>query len=258
MIDSGTNYELKGGRVGKIQKVKNTVVRPANVWTPTVHKFLRFINENGADFVPIPYKIDGDKEIISYIEGDVFNETLPDSFSKDNMIVSAAELLSKFHSFSQEYVKHIDNDCIWMLKPNYPIEIICYGDFAPYNTVIGNDRAIAMIDFDTIHPGSRLWDVSYGVYRWIPFTDEPNEKFEENMRRVRLFLDVYGMETESRKKLVNVLIKRLSSLIEFVKSESGAGNLDFQKNIEDGHLKKYIDDIQYLKLNEMKITNAII
>lgn len=250
------NIELKGGRAGKISKVKDQVCRPANLWTPTVHRFLKFLNDNGANFIPILHGIEDEKEFVSFIKGDVYNDPLPKIFKEDAMIVSAAKLLSKFHKLSELYIGNIDTHSRWMLNPVHPIEVICHGDFAPYNTVIVDEKSTAMIDFDTIHPGPKIWDVSYASYRWVSFIDQGEEEFDENMRKIRLFLNTYGM-LDKKKDLLMTLIERLQSLMGFMKSEAMAGNKDFQKNIEDGHLQKYTDDIDYLKKNERRMINAI-
>lgn len=55
-----------------------------------------------------------------------------------------------------------------MLSAVNPIEVMCHGDFAPYNVVLNGSDAVGIIDFDTLHPGSRLSDVAYAVYRWAP------------------------------------------------------------------------------------------
>lgn len=249
--------ELKGGRDGKVFKIANKVVRPANEWTKTVHDFLKFVKEEGADFVPIPYGIEGGNEIVSFIEGDVYNDPLPTFFSDDKTIISAAVLLSKFHEYSARYISKITDDCIWMLEPQYPIEVICHGDFAPYNTVFIKQQATAIIDFDTIHPGSRLWDVAYGVYRWIPFIDNDLTKLDDNVRKIVLFLDTYNLELEARKSLIDVLIERLKSLVKYISLEALNGNKDFERNIKDGHLDKYLLDINYLKTNKQMLIDLI-
>jgi thiamine kinase-like enzyme len=250
------NKALIGGRLGKIHKIDNKVVRPANKWTKTVHEFLNFINEKGADFVPIPYGVKNGMEIVSFLEGQVYHEPLPEIFGEESMIISAAELLAKFHGYSAQYLPSITEKCTWMLPSKQPTEIICHGDFAPYNTVIVNHKASAIIDFDTLHPGSKLWDVAYAVYRWVPFVNEAEENFGENMKKVRLFLDAYGLDKKSRAYLIPVLIERLQSLMAFMQSEAELGNIDFQKNIEAGHMRKYRDDIAYLKKNEKRLTKC--
>lgn len=134
-----------------------------------------------------------------------------------------------------------------MLEPVTPIEVICHGDYAPYNVVVMNDTVKAIIDFDTIHPGSRLGDVSYAIYRWIPSIDGYDDEFEDYLKKIRLFLDVYGISDNHRKEVIKIMIKRLKALTNYMQKEAKAGNTDFQRNINDGHLKKYFDDIEYLK-----------
>ncbi|NBI28136.1 phosphotransferase [Chengkuizengella marina] len=248
--------ELTGGRIGKIHKVEETVVRPSNKWTKNVHCFLQFLHEEGADFVPKPYGInEKEEEILSFMPGDVFHYPLPDKLLTDSMIVSSSKLLLKFHKFSERYVSRLTNDEQWMLSASYPIEVMCHGDFAPYNVTIVNNEAAGIIDFDTLHPGSKMWDISYAIYRWVPFDSHGNLK--EQIRKTKLFLDTYGVDSESRNSLIGILIKRLKNLMNFMQSEASNGNKDFQLHIEEGHLQLYQTDIDYLRRNEEEITQGI-
>lgn len=253
--------ELLGGRVGKIQRVGNTVIRPRNKWTPTVHAFLHFMNESGADFVPIPYSYDAINETLSFISGDVFNYPLPDAMLTDGMLISAAKLLLEYHLLSTSYIPLITNEAKWMLPVREPLEVICHGDFAPYNVVVVENKAIAIIDFDTIHPGTKMWDISYAIYRWVPFVgSSPTEsllQLEEKIRKTRLFLDTYGVTTEERCECIDVLVKRLESLVSFMEAEAKKGDSDFNKNIEDGHVTQYLSDITYLEKHKKTILSGI-
>ena len=255
--------ELIGGRIGKIYRVKETVVRPSNKWTKDIHCFLQFLHEEGADFVPKPYGINENKEeILSFLPGDVFNYPLPEKLLSDAMIISASKLLFKFHTYSERYVSRLTNCELWMLPASYPIEVMCHGDFAPYNVTIVNNEATGIIDFDTLHPGPKMWDITYAIYRWAPFKNPNNtnshDKLKEQIRKAKLFLDTYGVDTESKSSFVRILMKRLKSLIDFMIHEAGNGNKDFQLNIEEGHLQQYLDDIEYLERNEEEITCGII
>ena len=42
----------------------------------------------------------------------------------------------------------------WQLSGRYPIEVICHGDYAPYNVVLNGKQAVGIVDFDTAHPGT--------------------------------------------------------------------------------------------------------
>jgi len=53
------------------------------------------------------------------------------------------------------------------ISPSHvPAEVICHGDVAPYNCVFRDGRPVAFIDFDTAHPGVRIWDLAYAAYRF--------------------------------------------------------------------------------------------
>lgn len=254
--------ELLGGRIGKIHKIKETVVRPSNKWTKDVHCFLQFLHEEGADFVPKPYGINERKEeILSFMPGDVYNYPLPKKLLRDSMIVSSSKLLLKFHKYSERYVSRLTNYEQWMLPASYPIEVMCHGDFAPYNVTIVNNEAVGIIDFDTLHPGAKMWDIAYAIYRWVPLKNPNNPDFHGNLkeyiRKAKLFLDTYGVDSESKNSFIRILIKRLKSLTDFMRYEASNGNKDFQLHIEEGHLQQYLDDIEYLKGNEAEITHGI-
>ena len=257
----GNMEELTGGRMGKIHKMEDTVVRPSNKWTKDVHRFLHFLHEKGAEFVPEPIGITNENEMITFMPGEVFNYPLPENLLKDTMVISAAKLLLKFHQYSEQYVPELTNNEQWMLPAVSPVEILCHGDFAPYNVTVIDNEAVGIIDFDTLHPAPKMWDIAYAVYRWVPFNNphslDSKGILQEQIRKTKLFLDAYGVNSECRNSFVSVLVERLGSLIEFMRYEADKGNEDFQLHIKGGHLQLYLDDIEYLRSNEKEITDGI-
>lgn len=257
------NQSLCGGREGKIIKESNKVIRPGNVWTPYVHNFLRFLNEKGFKNIPVPYgqREDG-KEIVSYVDGDVFHEGLPENLFTDRVLLESAELLYRFHEFSKAYVKNLTGTEEWMLPARLPIEVMCHGDFAPYNITFADGHVSGIIDFDTTHPGPRLWDVSYAVYRWVPFMAPSNPESRESLtgqlRRMKLFSDRYGLTGNEKARLPGMMIERLQFLISYMIKEADSGNEDMEKNIEDGHIELYQTDIEYIKANGSVIQDFIL
>ena len=254
--------ELTGGRVGKIHRVNETVLRPCNRWTKDVHRFLDFLQGLDADFVPKPLGVTAhNEEILSFMPGEVFNYPLPENLLTNSMVVSAAELLLKFHSYSEKYISRSIHEEQWMLPITLPIEVMCHGDFAPYNVTVIDNKATGIIDFDTLHPGPSMWDIAYAIYRWVPFgnpaSPDSHGTLQEQIRKIKLFLDTYGVEAEVRRSFVPVLIRRLTSLINYMRGEEINGNEDVQLNIEEGHLQLYLDDIEYIRSNEVEITNGI-
>ncbi|MDO9593327.1 MAG: hypothetical protein Q7I98_09135, partial [Erysipelotrichaceae bacterium] len=62
---------------------------------------------------------------------------------------------------------------------------------------------------------------------------------------------------EERELLPQMMTDRLTSLISYMKNQAKNGNEDFQKNIEEGHMDLYINDVQYIGKNERMIIDGI-
>lgn len=258
-----TNESLSGGRENKIFRITDKVIRPSGIWTPFVHHFLNFLIEEGVNYVPKPYGInENGEEILAYVQGEVYNYPLPRFMLQDHMIISSAKLLKNYHKVSSSYIEKITKNDAWMLAPSFPIEVMCHGDFAPYNTTIVDGEAYGIIDFDTVHPGPKMEDIAYAIYRWVPFSIPSNFNdhlsIDEQVKKAKLFLDTYGVKFEERKSLAQMMILRLENLVTYIKSQAEIGNQDFQKNIEEGHLKLYLSDIVYIQKNEKTILEGII
>jgi hypothetical protein len=257
------NFEnLDGGREGKIKKIGEKVIRPANVWSPDVHKFLEFLIRKGFDLVPKPYGFtENNEEILSYVPGIAYNYPLPKIFMNDKMIIGAAELLKKYHDIGRDYMGELLGDEKWMLPVVKPTEVMCHGDFAPYNVTLIDGKPMGIIDFDTLHPGPALWDIAYAVYRFVPFTSPENpdhyDNLDEQIRKMKLFMDSYGATVGHREELPAMMIKRLTALVDYMTAQADEGNKDFAKNLEACHDIIYINDINYIINNEKKIINGI-
>jgi hypothetical protein len=253
---------LDGGREGKIKKIGNKVIRPANAWSSDVHRFLEFLISKGFDNVPKPYGFtENNEEILSYVPGTAVNFPLPEIYMNDEMIIGAAKLLKRYHDIGRDYIGELRGNEKWMLPIVKPEEVMCHGDFAPYNVTLIDDTPMGIIDFDTLHPGPALWDIAYAVYRWIPFTSPENpdhyDDLDEQIRKMKVFTDAYGVTAEQREELPAMMIKRLTALVDYMTAEADDGNRDYAKNLEDGHVIIYKNDIDYIINNERKIINGI-
>jgi Ser/Thr protein kinase RdoA (MazF antagonist) len=97
-------------------------------------------------------------------------------------------------------------------------EVICHNDFAPYNLVFRGGSLVGAIDFDTCSPGSRLWDLAYAAYRFVPLMpprdadvdDGGGERSpfvpEEARLRLAAFLDAYAADDDAMRFAVPPLI----------------------------------------------------
>lgn len=254
---------LSGGRENKVFRTAERVTRPSGFWSPHVHRFLNFLISEGFTAVPRPYGIsEAGEESLSYVHGEVFNDPLPQFMLHDHMIVSSAKLLRNYHRVSRRYIQKLTNQEMWMLPVVDPREVMCHGDFAPYNVTILDGEAYGMIDFDTVHPGPQMWDIAYAIYRWVPFSGSEQSDscvpLVEQIRRAKLFLDTYGVEPPERMSLPRMMVDRLSGLVSFMRNQAEIGNHDVQRNIDEGHLELYLRDIQYIHENQEAILVGII
>lgn len=250
MIDNSIE-NLQGGREGSIKRKGKRVYRPAQEWTPTVHRFLNSLRENDFFAAPIPYEItDEGEEVVCFLEGDVYNEELPQLQQSDETLLSVAKLIRQYHKASIPFLNELNGTELWMLQPREPYEIICHGDIAPYNMVMNGNTTTGIIDFDTIHPGPRIWDIAYAVYRWVPLMAPENpESFgttEDQLRRLHLFLDAYEELNGSTDTVLYMVIERLRSIVAFMKKKAIEGDLKFQKDIAEGHHLGFLRDITYV------------
>ena len=238
--------QLVGGR-SEIFKEGKKVYRPKPFNHIEVHKFLDYLQSRGSRITPKVIGITDHQEVLSFMKGTVYNE-LPFALQTDKMLKTAAKLLKKFHDLSRGYIWHLEGNEQWLLPAQEHVELICHGDFAPYNVTIVGEYAKAIIDFDTIHPGSAMWDIAYAIYRWVPF--EAGGDLQAQIRKAKVFLTAYNSEWRDNETFVYVLTRRLEALVQFMQKEANEGNENFKQNIEDGHLQKYLRDIEYLSVNK--------
>lgn len=244
--------------------LNNEVHRPAGPWTRTVHELLHYLRQQGFYGAPEPLGFDDEgREIVSFIKGETIDSPSAQHAQSIKVLTSASKLLRAYHDASQGFLK--DNSAspqYWMLPCKDPQEVICHGDFAPYNVVFDNELAVGIIDFDAAHPGPRAWDVAYALYRFAPFTNPDNEdgfgNIEEQTIRARLFCDAYGLFEQNRRESVDLMIERLQNLIDFLMKSAQEGNKKYERNLKDGHHLKYLSDIQYIKVHKLQIVEGII
>jgi len=255
--------ELSGGRIGEIFYKTGRVYRPKGFWSESVHRFLSHLVREKFHAAPNAFGFNEDgNEVLSYIPGDVYNYPLAGAIASDEALVSAAMLLRKYHAASVSFVATGQHEGLkWMLPSSEPFEVICHGDYAPYNVVLNGNQVVGMIDFDAAHPAPKIWDIAYAVYCWAPFKNKPEDKlgdFSSQCMRAKLFCDSYGVEKADRERLVDVIALRIQALIDFMLAEANNGNLSFVSDVKNGHHLSYSADIQWLEMNKNQIVEKII
>ncbi len=220
----------------------DTVVRNAGPWTPTVHRYLDYLAVAGVDWAPRPLGIEGDRERLSFVEGDVPVYPLPGWVWADAVLEQGARRLRQLHDASIGFPA---DGAMWQSPSKIPTEVICHNDFAPHNLSFRDGTIVGAIDFDMCSPGPRLWDIAYFATRAVPLTATPQDDapgMDDARRRVELILHAYGSDA-TWADVLRVAIVRLLDLAVFSKSKAvELNNLQLRLDAEG-----YERDASFLK-----------
>lgn len=245
---------LNGGNMNAPVLIGNAVHRVTTDSTETIHRLLNHLKVKGIDWIPeVRGFDDSGREILSFIHGEVPHQMPRWVWSKENLI-TVARAMRQLHDATADFNF---SDAHWELPSSHPVEVICHNDFAPYNCVFENGKFKGLFDFDMCSPGSRLWDIAYCAYRYIPLM--PNRKNEisdeispfnstEMLRRTEIFLKTYSGENKefeyTEEQLFNEVSKRLVKLSEWT--------ADFAEETDNDELR---DNAEMYKYHSMWILN---
>lgn len=248
---------LAGGNVSRVYRSGDTVRRELKPDSPRIHRVLKHLESKGFSNAPKFLGIDEKgREILSFIEGEAGNYPLKEFMWSNDVLIEIAKMLRQYHDAVSDFP--ISGE--WMPIDNTPDshEVVCHNDFAIYNIIFRQEKSAGIIDFDLAAPGPRLWDIAYALYTCVPLSrhyhNEAGEAIHYNpsldasrtRKRVKLFLDSYGMENMEEDYLEMVLL-RLEGLCQYMKRKAGEGDPAFQKMIDEGHYEHYQKDIDFIR-----------
>lgn len=229
---------LQGGiaNAGAVVRLGDHVLRPSNPHTPTIHRFLTHVRAAGFEGASEPIGVDADgRERLRFIAGDVPTPPFPEWAQHDDAISSTAELLRGLHDAS---VGFDASAATWSseLADRSSMEpddvVICHNDICLENVVFTDGRATGLIDFDFAAPGRRSFDVAAFARMCVPIDDPTNSARIgwgdiDRVRRLRLIVDVYGLDEVGRAEVIEALDRTIASGGEFVRRRVEAGDANF-------------------------------
>jgi aminoglycoside phosphotransferase (APT) family kinase protein len=253
-----TEERSLGGNLNDAVRVGDTVRRTPGPWTPAVHALLRYLEEQG---FPAPRARGFDqqgREILEYIEGEAHSGTLvplPDHVLDEPHLVAAAQLLRRYHDLAAGF--RAPAGARWRLVAPTKHEIICHNDWTPWNALFKDGRLAVMLDWDLAGPGSRLWGVANAVPAWAPlYHGHGKWTLDERLRRLRLFLDAYGLE--DRSALVPTIRLFLTHVGKFVEDEGRRGDPGMQRLVAMGVPHNMYDvEVRWLDEHRESLERAI-
>ena len=258
-MDKSQEDGLAGGGMTRVTRSGDVVYRSREAGSDRVEELLTRLERAGFEYSPRFLGIAADgRQMLQYMPGDAGTYPLSAAVRSLPALRSAAHVLRRLHDLTEGLAASMVGG--WMLPDVEPGEVICHGDFAPYNCLFDGERIIAVIDFDTAHIGPRLRDIAYAVYRFAPLTDPRNEvsfgTVDDQAGRARVFVDTYGLE--ERSGLVDAVCVRLRDLVDFMRTRAANGDSNFARHLDDGHDTSYLRDIDYLTRHAERITSHLV
>jgi hypothetical protein len=233
MLD-GMEIELEGGvaNAGAVVRSGDHVLRPSNPNTPTIHRFLRSIENAGFDGASAPVGVDADgRERLRFIEGDVPLVPYPDWAQSDQALASIARLMRRFHEAARAFVAR-DSDT-WSDEMADPEggTVVCHNDVCLENVVFIDGEAVGLLDFDFAAPGRPSYDLACFARMCVPIDDESRARFgwhsADLAARLRMVADAYGLDAAGRIELLAAMSGSIDRGGQFVLRRVEAGDQNF-------------------------------
>jgi len=183
------------------------LLRPMGSWSPGVHEYLRHLEAAGFGGAPRLLGIEGDREILTFIDGNVPNDPgwqpgrghrLPPYARTEQALRGTARLIRALHEASASFRPAVTS---YRFRAGPPTsgEIISHGDLGPWNTVYRDGIPVAFIDWDAAQPVRPLDDLAGAAWTFVPLA--PPRRLREAgfdplpdlPARLRSFVEAYGL-----------------------------------------------------------------
>ncbi len=223
---------LRGGTAnrGLVTRVGDTVRRPQTSRSRSVHALLRHLEDRGFEGAPRHLGEDSaGREVLSYVDGDVPIQPTPAWAYDDDVLVSVAALLRRYHTAVSDF----DPAPLewWTRVPDpYRRGVVSHNDPNLDNVVFRDGEAVALIDFDLASPGCVEWDLASAARLWVPLQDPqdtPPPVAERVHERLRLFADAYGLTRDARRDMVRAVPATHGWGYDIVREAAQAGHFGY-------------------------------
>jgi hypothetical protein len=235
-----------------VVRIGDTVRRPLHPWSASVHALLRHLEQVDFPHAPRFLGIDDEgREVLTYLDG----ESGPAGWARvvdEDGLVAAAHLLRDYH----EAVRSYRPSLTWATSAGAPAgdEVICHGDFAPWNLVWRGTTPVGILDWDYAWPAPPLHDVAYALeyvapfrddatcLRWLAYPSPPDRR-----RRLARFAAAYGIDETAG--LVDAVIEQQETVLARARQLAAAGRQPQAAWQESGFLDESAERVRWSRAN---------
>ena len=221
---------LEGGNASDgVVRVGDTVRKPWARTTPAVHELMRTVAAAGID-VPAPLGRDE--------QGRQILEFVPGRLAMDSPALTPPELarvgrmVRSIHDACEGFTPSAPTAWEPLLPvPEGKADLICHGDLAPWNLVLG-ERWV-FIDWDGAAPSTRLWDLAYSAQAFtLNDAEAPSELAAAHLGA---FVDGYGADATLRDRLPAAMAERTEAMYELLQQSHESGREPWGSMFTGGH-----------------------
>lgn len=235
--------EVHQGGARPVVRIGDTVRRPVQPWTPAVHALLRHLEAVGFPFSPRVLGFDGEgREVLTFIDGESGADVWGKVVDEDGL-AAFARLLRAYHDACAGYAPPAGTVWSTGIGAPGPEQVVCHGDFAPWNTVWDGDRPVGIIDWDFARPAAPVHDVAYALeyvapfrddeecVRWLRYPEPPDRR-----RRLELFRTAYGPGAGDGVDMVDAVVAAQRDTADLVRRLADRGLEPQATWVAEGHL----------------------
>ena len=176
--------QLGGGAMtDEVVRIGDTVRRPSGHATQLMRDILLHLERAGFDAAPRWLGFDErGRDVLTWIDGETFTDRgqmhpyIGDPPARvrftEEQVAAVMRLLRRYHD-------------------TFGGDVICHGDFGPWNIVWRHGLPFAAIDFDNVYRGDAADDVAYALRMFVSYGFVAVEA-RELARRTRAALEAYG------------------------------------------------------------------